>query len=65
MSYSLKNDCGLCTKKNKCTDVHFLKGAVEGIHFVPIGPEGSHMGSGSITMKCDNFEGSEDGTGPE
>lgn len=54
MSYSLTTSCHSCTKKDECTDRHFLAGAIHGIH--QISTVKSHMGSGSITLDCNRLE---------
>lgn len=54
MSYSLNTKCGTCQKRNKCTDKHFIEGAISGIHQVWPAEKG-HLGSGSIEMKCQNY----------
>ena len=54
MSYSLNAPCGTCTKKDKCTDRHFLEGAISGIHMVWPSDKG-HLGSGTIDLKCQNL----------
>ena len=55
MSYSLNDKCGTCTKKNRCTDKHFLYGAICGIHNV-FPSEKGHLGSGTVTLDCQNHE---------
>lgn len=55
MSYSLNNKCGICGKKDKCTDRHFIEGAISGIHQVWPQEKG-HLGSGVVEMSCQNFE---------
>lgn len=54
MSYSLYTKCRTCQLKDNCTDVHFLEGAISGIHQVWPAEKG-HLGSGSITLDCTNF----------
>ena len=58
MSYSLDSKCGKCEKKDKCLDVHFLEGAINGIHSVWPQEKG-HLGSGVIKLECQNFEETE------
>jgi len=55
MSYSLNSKCGNCNKKDKCTDLHFIQGAIIGIHSV-YPQEKGHLGSGSINLNCTNYE---------
>jgi hypothetical protein len=54
VSYSLYTQCGTCEKKDKCSDRHFIEGAINGIHSVYPMSKG-HLGSGSIEIKCQNF----------
>lgn len=54
MSYSLNTKCGDCEKRNKCTDKHFLEGAISGIHQVYPSEKG-HLGSGSVDLNCNNY----------
>ncbi len=54
MSYSLIHKCLSCNKKDKCTDRHFIEGAISGIHQVWPMDKG-HFGSGSIDLNCSNF----------
>ena len=55
MSYSQSNLCWKCTKKDKCTDRHFVDGAIAGIHSVWPAEKG-HLGAGTITLACQNLE---------
>ena len=55
MSYSLNAKCSDCTKKDKCTDRHFIEGAINGIHCVWPSEKG-HLGSGSIDLNCSKYE---------
>ena len=55
MSYGLNSKCGMCLKQNKCTDKHFIEGAISGIHSVWPTEKG-HLGSGTIDLNCHNFE---------
>jgi hypothetical protein len=55
MSYSLAYKCGICSKKDKCTDRHFIDGAICGIHSVWPAEKG-HLGAGSSVIDCVNFE---------
>ena len=55
MSYSLNAPCPGCVKKDKCTDKHFIEGAISGIHSVYPASKG-HLGSGSIDLNCTSFE---------
>jgi len=55
MSYSVNTPCGTCNKKKACTDGVVVTGAVQGIiHQMPYGV--GHLGSGSVTLACQNFE---------
>jgi D-arabinose 1-dehydrogenase-like Zn-dependent alcohol dehydrogenase len=54
MSYSLNTKCGICEKKDKCTDRHFIEGAISGIHSVYPAVKG-HLGSGTVDLNCQNF----------
>lgn len=54
MSYSLNTKCGICTKKDKCTDRNFIRGAIDGIHSI-FPPQETHLGSGSIDLNCQNL----------
>ena len=54
MSYSLYTQCGTCEKKDRCTDKHFIEGAISGIHSVYPSSKG-HLGSGSVEIKCQDF----------
>jgi len=54
MSYSLATKCNTCEKKDKCTDRHFIEGAISGIHQV-YPPEKGHLGSGTIELNCNNY----------
>jgi hypothetical protein len=55
MSYSLITKCFGCVKKDRCSDRHFLEGAISGIHQVHP-PEKGHLGSGSVELNCQNLE---------
>jgi hypothetical protein len=55
MSYSLNTRCGTCTKMDKCTDRHFIEGAINGIHSVWPSEKG-HLGSGSVDLNCQKHE---------
>lgn len=55
MSYSLKHPCGNCAKVDKCSDRHFIQGAINGIHDVYPSEKG-HFGGGTITIDCQNPE---------
>ena len=58
MSYGLTTKCETCIKKDKCNDRHFIQGAISGIHSVwPM--EKGHLGSGTIIIDCQRFEGVE------
>jgi hypothetical protein len=54
MSYSLHVPCFTCGNRDKCTDRHFIEGAISGIHAVYPKDKG-HLGSGSVEIKCSNF----------
>jgi hypothetical protein len=54
MPYSLNSKCAICARKGKCTDKHFIEGAISGIHSVWPSEKG-HLGSGSIILDCQNF----------
>ena len=55
MSYGLTSECGVCIKKDKCTDRHFIEGAISGIHQVWPAEKG-HLGSGTIIIQCQRLE---------
>jgi len=60
MSYSVIQKCNTCAKEVKCADGYVIRGAVQGIiHSMP-GPwapnPGLHLGSGTVTHDCSNFE---------
>ncbi len=59
MSYTLNSKCGSCTKKDKCTDRHFIEGAISGIHQVWPSEKG-HLGSGFVDLNCLNYEKKEE-----
>jgi len=63
MSYTVDSRCRDCNKEDRCVDLAILMGAVSGIH----GVNGwstkanqcitkGHLGGGSITLNCVNFE---------
>lgn len=54
MSYSLLSKCHLCKKEKVCVDYYFIDGARCGIH--QAGQERGHLGSGVITIECQNFK---------
>lgn len=54
MSYTLVSKCGVCIKRDKCLDRHFLEGAINGIHQVWPAEKG-HLGSGTVNLNCNNF----------
>lgn len=54
MSYSFIAPCGDCTKREVCSDRHFIEGAITGIHSV-YPPVKGHLGSGTIELNCLNF----------
>lgn len=62
MSYSLVTPCGACKKQIGCVDGYALVQAINTIHSMPqpiSSPDGvryGHLGSGSIHLKCNNFE---------
>lgn len=60
MSYSIESPCSengiACTKMEKCTDRHFIQGAVSGIHNMMGSDEFGHMGAGIIKHECNNAE---------
>jgi hypothetical protein len=60
MSYSIKQPCSKCKKEIGCADGYVIRGAIQGIiHPMPslwnTGP-GMHLGSGTVTHDCSNFE---------
>lgn len=55
MSYSLISKCGSCMKVDKCTDRHFIEGAISGIHQVWPAEKG-HLGGGSVDLNCQNYQ---------
>lgn len=55
MSYSFTEPCYGCKKKDQCTDRHFVRGAINGIHDVHP-PEKGHLGAGVITLTCFHLE---------
>jgi hypothetical protein len=59
MSYSLQSECGTCIKRDKCTDRHFIEGAISGIHAVWPQAKG-HLGSGTIELCCNNWANTEE-----
>jgi len=55
MSYSLLGtDCFRCKKFDSCSDYHNIRGAIDTIHMVGNGK--GHLGGGSVTLDCQNFE---------
>lgn len=60
MSYSIQSPCFNgeveCVKSEKCTDRHFIQGAVSGIHNMMGSDEFGHMGAGVIKHECSNAE---------
>lgn len=59
MSWSLINKCHTCKERQLCSDRHFIQGAIIGIHNMPYSLEFGHLGSGTVTMECHNFEAEE------
>jgi len=59
MSYSIFQKCGACKKESQCADGYIIRGAVQGIIHPMPGPwngSGLHLGSGSVTHECANFD---------
>ena len=60
MSYSVIQKCGICKKEPGCADGYVIRGAVQGIIHPMPGPwphnTGLHLGSGTVTHDCSNFE---------
>jgi len=59
MSYSVVQKCGSCAKEPRCADGYVIRGAVQGIiHPMPApwSPPGIHLGGGTVTHECVNFE---------
>lgn len=52
MSYALIVKCGTCEKYKNCSDYHIFRGAIDTIHM--IGSEKGHLGSGNVTVNCQN-----------
>lgn len=55
MTYSVSFPCDDCRLKDKCTDRHFIEGAVYGIHSVFPMVKG-HLGAGEIELICSNIQ---------
>jgi hypothetical protein len=62
MSYSLVTPCHPCVKKHNCTDRASVAGAIAGIHQMPCGV--GHLGSGTVTIVCNNLEKAQPGEEP-
>jgi hypothetical protein len=63
MSYSLSCPCNKCIFFKPCIDRNFIGGAINGIHGVNEwdsdenkSMQRGHWGSGSIEIKCSNFQ---------
>jgi hypothetical protein len=60
MSYSVIQKCRDCKKEVKCADGYIIRGSVQGIIHNMQGPYGDapgpHLGSGTVTHDCSNFE---------
>ena len=63
MSYSLDKQCNQCAKVKSCLDAEIIQGAINTIHQLNdyVGHQAprdfmAHKGSGSIEIKCSNFE---------
>ena len=61
MSYSVVQKCGQCKKEPRCADGYVIRGAVQGIIHPMPGPWGAdtpglHLGGGTVTHDCVNFE---------
>ena len=54
MSYSLEHECNNCKESDRCSDRHFIDGAINGIHQVWPAEKG-HFGAGTIEIKCQNL----------
>ena len=54
MSYSFNSKCFNCKKQPKCSDGNILAGAISVIH--SNGQDKGHLGGGSVTHECQNFE---------
>lgn len=66
MSYSVNQKCNTCKKESKCADGLIIRNAVQGIiHQLPNvyvdgKSTGSHLGGGTVTHDCVNFENKEE-----
>ncbi len=63
MSYSLDKKCSQCVKVGSCLDAEIIQGAINTIHqlnnYVGVSRQRdfmAHKGSGSVEIKCSNFE---------
>jgi hypothetical protein len=63
MSYQLISNCGICKKKNKCSDGAFIYGALCGIHSncgwdsdTRLQVNKGHLGHGTVDLNCNAFE---------
>ncbi|HEY3347145.1 MAG TPA: hypothetical protein VGK71_05935 [Nitrospirota bacterium] len=56
MSYSVYSKCDNCKERAKCNDLDIIRGAVSTIHSLYPGQERGHLGAGTVTIECNNFD---------